>query len=59
MKILRFLKKIKIQRKKYFADTAKLIFKEYIQPRLLQIRCYLQPKLFTAIWLPIFIKLPQ
>ena len=34
---------------KFFAAFANLIFTEYIQPRLLQIHCYMQPELFIQI----------
>ena len=43
---------IKLQKKeveKFFAAFANLIFTEYIQPRLLQIHCYMQPELFIQI----------
>ena len=43
----------KLQKKqeveKFFAAFANLIFTEYIQPRLLQIHCYMQPELFIQI----------
>ena len=37
---------ISLEKEKFFAAFANLIFTEYIQPRLLQIHCYMQPELF-------------
>ena len=40
---------ISLEKEKFFAAFANLIFTEYIQPRLLQIHCYMQPELFIQI----------